>query len=143
MQAIMTKYLPATDTKPARIKASCSAGSVTIPYDDGKDSACSHEAAAKALCEKLGWVPSIKNHHTPLSSGQLPDGRWVHTFIPEEYHKAAQAVFEVRRAMIEGNLWGNPYCKPWGKMVSSLTDSDQQGPLNKQCHEYHAERCAE
>lgn len=33
MQAIKTKYLPATNTKPSRIKAECEAGSITISYD--------------------------------------------------------------------------------------------------------------
>ena len=33
MQAIQTKYIGPTNTKGARIKAFCAAGSITIPYN--------------------------------------------------------------------------------------------------------------
>jgi hypothetical protein len=54
MQAITTKYLPATNFRPSRIKASCPAGSVTLPYDyDEIDGG--HYQAVTALIKKLGW----------------------------------------------------------------------------------------
>lgn len=53
MHAIITKYLPATNTLGSRIKATAYAGSVTIAYDYSGD-AC-HRRAAQALCEKMGW----------------------------------------------------------------------------------------
>ncbi len=56
MQAITTKYLPATDTKGARIKARCESGSVTIPlpYELGLGQP-RHRAAAMALARQRGW----------------------------------------------------------------------------------------
>jgi len=54
MQAITTKYLGATDTLGARIKATSESGeSLTISHDYGVDNA--HIPAIKALKDKLGW----------------------------------------------------------------------------------------
>lgn len=58
MQAITTKFIGPTDTKGARIKASCDAGSITISYPyENSEEAC-HALAAMALVRKLGWVPT-------------------------------------------------------------------------------------
>lgn len=55
-QAITTKYLPYTNTKPSRVKATTSSGiSLTVPYDSGLSADANHTLVAKALCEKLGW----------------------------------------------------------------------------------------
>ncbi len=56
MQAITTKYLPATDTKGSRIKATCDAGSIIIPYPHELSGCDVHAAAAMALCRELGWT---------------------------------------------------------------------------------------
>lgn len=56
MQAITTKYLGPTNNRGARVKAKCQAGSVTIAWDHSKDSDENHDAAAKALAVKLGWL---------------------------------------------------------------------------------------
>jgi hypothetical protein len=50
MQAIVTKYIPATDQRGSRIKARCERGSVTIgyPYERGPG-----EDAHRAACEAL------------------------------------------------------------------------------------------
>lgn len=66
-QAIITKYLPPTNSRGARVKAKCYAGSVTIPWDDALDVDDNHTAAAVALCKKLGW-------RGELHGGGLPDG---------------------------------------------------------------------
>jgi hypothetical protein len=55
MQAIVTKYLNPTDTKGSRIKATCDAGSVTIPYPHELSGIAVHEAAVAALLAKLEW----------------------------------------------------------------------------------------
>ena len=56
-KAIETKYLPATNTKGARIKAIAEGNnSITISYDYGLNPATNHHLAANALCEKLNWV---------------------------------------------------------------------------------------
>lgn len=55
MQAIVTKYLGATNTKGSRIKATASAGSVTVGYDHALNSSENHDAACKALADKMEW----------------------------------------------------------------------------------------
>jgi hypothetical protein len=55
-QAIETRYLFATNTKGARIKASAYSGNVTIPYDYALDVQDAHKAAADALIAKMGWT---------------------------------------------------------------------------------------
>ncbi len=75
MQAIITKYLPATDRRESRIKATCASWSVTIPYPHELSGQAVHRAAAESLVAKL--FPGIK---TPLLGGGLPDGRSVFVF---------------------------------------------------------------
>jgi hypothetical protein len=55
MQAITTKYINPTNTKGARIKATCDAGSITIPFDHANSEEQTHAKAAMALVRKLGW----------------------------------------------------------------------------------------
>ncbi len=54
-QAIVTKYLPATNYKGARIKATASSGSVTIPYPHHVSSNDCYKLAAMTLAKKFGW----------------------------------------------------------------------------------------
>jgi hypothetical protein len=58
MQAITTKYLPCTPTKPQRIKADFGDKSITVNWDYSLEVAPNHIAAAKALIAKLslGWT---------------------------------------------------------------------------------------
>lgn len=57
MQSIITKYLPATNYRGARIKARQSGGPnhITLSYDHRLDADSNHMAAAKALTVKLSW----------------------------------------------------------------------------------------
>lgn len=71
MQAITTKYLSATDFLNARIKATCQAGTLTLPWDDALDSEANHDAAAIALADKLGWR---EGWHGDMVRGALPSG---------------------------------------------------------------------
>ena len=65
-QAIVTKYLPATDRRGARMKASAFGGSVTVPYAyEGGES----WRAALALIRKMGWP------ETGWTEGGMPDGQ--------------------------------------------------------------------
>lgn len=57
MQAIKTKYLSATNTKPRRIKAECEAGTITISYDHSLNTEQLHIKAAYLLIQKLKWNP--------------------------------------------------------------------------------------
>ncbi|TYL85599.1 hypothetical protein [Bradyrhizobium cytisi] len=54
-QAIITKYLPASNVKGSRIKASAAAGSITIHLDHALNAEGNHAKAAEVLANKLGW----------------------------------------------------------------------------------------
>lgn len=69
MQAILTKYLGATDYRPSRVKAWCQAGSVTVSWNHDVDVEANHAQAVQALLTKLGWG-LIKD----WQSGGLPNG---------------------------------------------------------------------
>lgn len=54
-QAIITKYFGPTNSRGARIKATCQAGSITVPWDFSLGVDANHDAAAEALATKLDW----------------------------------------------------------------------------------------
>jgi len=63
-KAIVTKYLPATNTRPSRIKASDEDGNtITISYDHGLSHGQCYAKAAVALCEKMGWSTNLVGGH--------------------------------------------------------------------------------
>jgi hypothetical protein len=70
MQAIVTKYIGPTSHRGARIKATASAGSITIPYDHSQNHDEPFRIAARAFCDKFNW----EFDHV---SGGLPDGSLV------------------------------------------------------------------
>lgn len=75
-QAILTRYLGPTNHRGARVKATCDAGSVTVPWDYAQDPARNHELAAHALCRKLGWS-------YPFVQGGIGNGyAFVFTGVP-------------------------------------------------------------
>lgn len=69
MQAITTKYIPATNFRGSRIKAQCSAGSVTVGYHDNDGNTDAFDHAAITLIKKLGW-----QDHGQWTKGELPGG---------------------------------------------------------------------
>jgi hypothetical protein len=75
VQAILTKWLPATNTKPSRIKAMCATATITMSADGGyqKD----HREVAEALCNQLGWNDK---YYGKLMGGELPDGTFAFVF---------------------------------------------------------------
>ncbi len=82
MQAIQTKYLPATNTKPSRIKAWCNAGQNTINYLHEYDEAGAHLYAALTLQNMLGWNSP---HYGELHQGSLPDNTgYCHVLVKGE-----------------------------------------------------------
>lgn len=107
MQAIVCKYLRPTDTKGARVKAVCAAGSLTVGFHSS-DLDDPYLDAAEGLCKKLGWVLAPDNLYTELVRGDLPNGDVVFTFIPLSLQKAKQAIFETRLAIAKGENNGNP-----------------------------------
>lgn len=54
-QAIVTKFLPTTNTKPGRVKATCQARSLIVSWDHGLDVDANHSVAAQALATAMGW----------------------------------------------------------------------------------------
>ena len=83
MQAIRTKYLPATHTKPSRIKAECEAGTITISYDYSLNIDQLHQKAAYMLLEKLKWAPEF------IHTGSFK-GNYYHVlgFTSNNYNRA-------------------------------------------------------
>lgn len=86
MQAIVTKFLPCTNTRGSRIKAWCDRGSITVSYDHGLSDDDTHKAAAQALCRKFA-DEDLKQYGTPIESnpwmrpmvnGGLPNGVGAH-----------------------------------------------------------------
>lgn len=54
-QSIHTYYLPATNVKGSRVKASAEAGSVTLSWDDSLNTDENHMRAARTLADKYEW----------------------------------------------------------------------------------------
>jgi hypothetical protein len=52
-QAITTKFMPCTNTKCSRVKASCERGNITISWDHALNSSENHEKAVKELLTKF------------------------------------------------------------------------------------------
>jgi hypothetical protein len=52
--SIRTKYLSATNSRGSRVKATCQAGSVTVPYDCAHGTVEAHFEAVKALMARKG-----------------------------------------------------------------------------------------
>jgi hypothetical protein len=67
-QAIVTKYLGPTNFRGSRVKATCEADSITIPWDHAANVEKNHEIAAKALCVKLGWTWDFVGGALPRSN---------------------------------------------------------------------------
>ncbi len=95
MKAIITKYLPFTNTKPSRIKASAE-GVKSITWTcnflqgvaECKTSG-EHKLAAHLFAASNQWP-------TNLASGGLPNGEWAHCFVPD-YRNA----LEIAKVTIE------------------------------------------
>lgn len=76
-QAIVTKYLGPTNFRGSRVRATASAGSVTVPWDSSKDAEDNHYAAALALALKFEWCTpyDLEKGAVHIVGGGLPDGR--------------------------------------------------------------------
>jgi Uncharacterized conserved protein len=86
LQAITTKYLPATNRRGSRIKATAAAGNVTLGYSCALNTENNHAVAARALAEKYGWKGQ-------WFGGGLPDGRG-YTFVCVSHDPASAVAFE-------------------------------------------------
>lgn len=102
MQAIITKYLPATNTRGQRVKATCARGSLTVScgaIDEALharklrlpaglcQAETQHVAAAQLLCNRFVAEdtkrdgPEDNAWGRPRVSGCLPSGDYAHVFI--------------------------------------------------------------
>lgn len=87
-QAIQTRVIPATNTKPTRIKATCERGSLTLSWDslDGNRVEEKHHEVAKKLAQKFvtedekEWGKGHSSWDYPLVTGALKDS-YVHVFV--------------------------------------------------------------
>jgi hypothetical protein len=89
MQAIHSKYLPATESKGSRIKATCERGSITIPYPhELSGNECHREAVRQLVAQFLQedqedgiCKDSSQNIWArQFVTGCLPDGSFAHVF---------------------------------------------------------------
>ena len=89
MQAIHTKYIPATNHRGSRIKATCERGSITISHDTGLSDDDSHKLAA-AMLQKRFAAEDHKQYGTPHAEnpwmrptvmGGLPGGGNAHVYL--------------------------------------------------------------
>lgn len=84
MTTIITKYLPATNFKPSRIKADAGMKrTITISYPHGLSGEAVHLEAAKALCKKMDW-------HGKLAVGGIEGGGYAFVFVQSGKYVADQ-----------------------------------------------------
>lgn len=90
MKAIITKFIPCTNTKGSRIKASTGKGghSVMIPYPHELNSEDAHEEAAASLCDKMNWSGG-------LISGTFETGEMVFVFTPAQIEQALRRALDL------------------------------------------------
>ena len=75
MQAIQTRFMPPTNTRGSRIKATCPAKSIIVDWMDNLDIEENDRYAAKELMKELKW------YDLDMHTGQLKDGSFVHVLI--------------------------------------------------------------
>lgn len=98
MQAIITKYLPATNTKGGRIKASCDRGSITLQPREHLSGEAAHREVVDKLIAKFNQEDAAaygpqsiepgRGWNAPYMSGQIPSGEFVHVFVHPEPNRA-------------------------------------------------------
>ena len=87
MQAILTRYLPPTATRSARIKATCDRGSLTLPAEFSSEQA--HIQLVTLLIGRFcgedektyGTKPCQNPWNGRRAVGCLSNGSYVHVFI--------------------------------------------------------------
>lgn len=82
-QAIVVKYLPCTNTRGSRWKATAKAGSVTLPYDHSLSADDGALACATALADQYGWLA-----HCDLVGGTLPNNYRVFVLVEKSALKS-------------------------------------------------------
>lgn len=90
LQAIVTKFIGPTDRRGSRVKATASAGCITLSWDHAWNSEQNHARAALALAAKMNWDGKYVGGGMPNDSGYA----WVNA------GECAEPEFEVRGKMI-------------------------------------------
>ena len=92
MQAITTKYLPATNVRGSRIKASCDRGTITIDYPHDVSGDLCHRRAVDALLAKFAaedartYGGSAEAHHWGrYITGGNADGNCSHVLLGRQH----------------------------------------------------------
>lgn len=116
MQAIQTKFIPASNTRGSRIKAWCEAGSLTIGYPHEHNEENAHLEAANALKVKLGWTAPF---YGDLVQSCLPDNKgYAHTMVKPCPTVAALGNLVAWAVGCKGDKSINPYSVP--EVISAL-----------------------
>lgn len=87
MKAIEVKYLPATNTRGSRLKASTltQGQSMTESIDSSINSDKQALQLAYKLCNRMEW-------NVLLNGGQFPDGTYVFTILPRELKQGLEGI---------------------------------------------------
>ena len=76
MVAILTKFIGPTNFRCSRVKAHTSSGHrIVVPWDDALNVEENHDAAALALCRKMGWCGKLVRGGTDVG--------YAYTFLRE------------------------------------------------------------
>lgn len=81
MQAIHTKHLGPTNHRGDRIRATCAAKRITLPWDYGLGVEENHHRAALILADMVGWTAD-RLVADRLVTGCMHDGSFCHVFAP-------------------------------------------------------------
>lgn len=73
-QAIQTKFITATNTRPSRVKAFCEAKAIVFSWDDSLNVDENHYKSAMDLALVMGW------NTAGCGFGSLPNGGYALTF---------------------------------------------------------------
>lgn len=82
-KAITVKYLPCTNNRSSRVKATADGGhSVTLSWDNSvvNGTVANYDAACRALCKKLGWTGTYVR-------GYQTNGQWVYVEVDQHSEK--------------------------------------------------------
>ena len=82
MQAIQTNYIPATNSRGSRIKATCDRGSLTIPYPHDLSGEEVHREAVRQLVAK--FIAEDVKSYGPKSTGAPWNWPFVTGGLPKE-----------------------------------------------------------
>jgi len=90
MKAIQTKYIPCTDRRGSRIKATCERGSIIIDYPHELSGDEVHREAVRHLIARFILEDEEGEHPCPadrnpwnrdFATGCLPDGTFAHVLL--------------------------------------------------------------